>query len=64
MYRLYAYATTVMLTILSATSSMAQPQRGWGLWGMPGWGHGMFGGVGWIVLVGIIVIVVLLVRRR
>ncbi|GBF27803.1 hypothetical protein MnTg02_02862 [bacterium MnTg02] len=64
MYRLYTYATTVLLTILSATSSMAQPQ-GW--WGMPGWdmGHGMIRGVGWIaILGGIILIVVLLVRRK
>jgi putative membrane protein len=63
MYRLYTYATTPLLTILSATSSMAQPQGGRGWWGIPGWGHGMFGGVGLIViLVGIILLIVLLVR--
>ena len=63
MYRLYTYATTVLLTILSATSSLAQPQGDWGWWGMPGRGYGMFGGVGLIViLVGIILLIVLLVR--
>ena len=69
MYRIYTYATTILITILWAAPSLAQPQGELDRWGMPawgwgwGWGHMMFGGVMMIVFWGgIILLIVSLVR--
>lgn len=65
MDRIYAYVSSMLLPILWATSSLAQPQSDWDRWGMPGWGwgHMMFGGVMMVVFWGgIVLLIVLLVR--